>query len=258
MLRLDNISKTFNENTANEMKLFKEFNLKVEEGEFVCVIGSNGAGKSTLLNLITGNIYSDKGKIYLDKEDITNKKEHERCKDISRIFQNPSMGTVPSMTIFENLSMAKNKGEKMGLSFLANKKDRKLFKERLERLNLGLENKLDTAVSQLSGGQRQSLALIMSTFTNPKLLLLDEHTAALDPKTSEIIMEITARIVEEKNLTALMVTHNIDHALKYGNRIIMLHRGNIVIDLEGNMKKDLNKEQLLGLFKDISDRSFFS
>ncbi len=258
MLRLDNISKTFNENTVNEMKLFKEFNLKVEEGEFVCVIGSNGAGKSTLLNLITGNIYLDKGKIYLDKEDITNKKEHERCKDISRIFQNPSMGTVPSMTIFENLSMAKNKGEKMGLSFLANKKDRKLFEERLEKLNLGLENKLDTAVSQLSGGQRQSLALIMSTFTNPKLLLLDEHTAALDPKTSEIIMEITARIVEERNLTALMVTHNIDHALKYGNRIIMLHRGNIVIDLEGNMKKDLNKEQLLGIFKDISDRSFFS
>ena len=258
MLKLENVNKTFNENTVNETKLYKNLNLNVNEGDFICLLGSNGAGKSTLLNLITGNLSTDTGRIYLDKEDITDKKENERCKDISRIFQDPAMGTIPSMTIFENLSMAKNKGEKLGLTFLKNKKDRDLFKESLSKLNLGLEDKLDVVVSSLSGGQRQSLAVIMATFSTPKLLLLDEHTAALDPETSETVMEITKMIVDENNLTTLMVTHNIDHAIKYGNRLIMLHRGEVIMDLEGDTKNKLTKEELLSLFKDISDRSLFS
>ncbi|NMB27741.1 MAG: ATP-binding cassette domain-containing protein, partial [Tissierellia bacterium] len=177
---------------------------------------------------------------------------------ISRIFQDPSLGTNPSMTIYENLSMAKNKGNKFGLSFLIDKKDEEYFKELLKVLHLGLEDKLHTPVSQLSGGQRQSLALIMAVLGEPELLLLDEHTAALDPKTSEIVMEITDKIVKEKGLTTIMVTHNVDHALRYGNRLIMLHRGNKLIDISGETKNSLTKEELLGLFKDISDKSLFS
>lgn len=258
MLELTSICKTFNLGDINEEKIFDRVSLKVDKGDFICIIGSNGAGKSTLLNIISGKLGIDKGRIILDNSNITSEPENLRCKKISRIFQDPSLGTIPSMTIRENLSMALNKGDKFDFSFLVSKKNEKLFKEALKILALGLEDKLGVAVSKLSGGQRQSLALIMSTLTDPSLLLLDEHTAALDPKTSEIVMDITDRIIKEKNLTALMVTHNIDHAIKYGNRLIMMHRGQIVMDVSGEEKNNLTKEKLLSLFKGVSDRSLFS
>lgn len=258
MLRLENISKIFNRGSVNEQKVFENFSIDINDNDFITLIGSNGAGKSTLLNIISGKIKVDSGRIVLNGSDITEEREYEKCKIISRIFQDPSMGTNPSMTIYENLSMAKNKGKKFGLGFLVDKDDEEYFKEILKVLHLGLEDKLHTPVSQLSGGQRQSLALIMAVLGEPKLLLLDEHTAALDPKTSEIVMDTTERIVKEKGLTTLMITHNIDHAIKYGNRLIMLHRGNILIDISGNMKSSITKKELLSLFKDISDKSLFS
>lgn len=258
MLRLENISKTFNRGSINEQSVFENFSIDIKDNDFITIIGSNGAGKSTLLNIISGKIKVDSGRIVLNDTDITEEREYEKCKIISRIFQDPSMGTNPSMTIYENLSMAKNKGKKFGLGFLVDKGDEEYFKKILKVLHLGLEDKLHTPVSQLSGGQRQSLALIMAVLGEPKLLLLDEHTAALDPKTSEIVMDTTERIIKEKGLTTLMITHNIDQAIKYGNRLIMLHRGNIVIDISGNMKSSMTKKELLSLFKDISDKSFFS
>lgn len=258
MLRLENVSKTFNKGSINEQKVFDNFSIDIGNDDFMCVLGGNGAGKSTLLNIISGKIEIDKGKLILNGIDVTENTEYEKCRRISRIFQDPSLGTNPSMTIYENLSMAKNKGNKFGLSFLIDKKDEEYFKELLKVLHLGLEDKLHTPVSQLSGGQRQSLALIMAVLGEPELLLLDEHTAALDPKTSEIVMEITDKIVKEKGLTTIMVTHNVDHALRYGNRLIMLHRGNKLIDISGETKNSLTKEELLGLFKDISDKSLFS
>ena len=258
MLKLENISKIFNRGSINEQKVFENFSIDINDNDFITIIGSNGAGKSTLLNIISGKIKVDSGRIILNGSDITEEREYEKCKIISRIFQDPSMGTNPSMTIYENLSMAKNKGKKFGLGFLVDKGDEENFKEILKVLHLGLEDKLHIPVSQLSGGQRQSLALIMAVLGEPKLLLLDEHTAALDPKTSEIVMDTTEKIVKEKGLTTLMITHNIDHAIKYGNRLIMLHRGNIVIDISGNMKSSMTKKELLSLFKDISDKSFFS
>lgn len=258
MLQLENISKTFNKGSINENKVFDNFNINIDNGDFVCVVGSNGAGKSTFLNIVSGKVPVDTGRITLDKLDITREKEFERCKKISRIFQDPSLGTIPSMTIYENMSIAKNKGNSFGLSFLKEKKKEKYFKELLEVFDLGLEDKLHNPVSQLSGGQRQSLALLIAVLGNPELLLLDEHTAALDPKTSEIVMDITDKIVKEKNLTTLMITHNIDHAIKYGNRIVMFHRGEILIDLSGEEKERLTKEKLLSLFKDMNDRNFFS
>ncbi|MFA5523234.1 MAG: ATP-binding cassette domain-containing protein [Tissierellales bacterium] len=258
MLELTNISKTFNIGDINEERLFHKLSLKVNKGDFICILGSNGAGKSTLLNIISGKLGIDRGRIILNNSDITKETESLRCQKISRIFQDPALGTVPSMTIRENLSMALNKGKSFDFSFLVNKKNESLFNELLKVLDLGLEEKLDSVVSKLSGGQRQSLALIMSTLTDPNLLLLDEHTAALDPKTSEIVMGITSNIIVDKNLTALMVTHNIEHAIKYGNRLIMIHRGEVLIDVEGEEKNNLTKEKLLSLFKDVSDRSLFS
>ena len=258
MLRLKNIFKTFNKGSINEQKVFENFSMDIGDDDFICVLGSNGAGKSTLLNIISGKIPLDEGNLILNGIDVTEDTEHEKCRKISRIFQDPSLGTNPSMTIYENLSMAKNKGNKFGLSFLVDKKDEEYFEGLLEVLRLGLEDKLHTPVSQLSGGQRQSLALIMAVLGEPELLLLDEHTAALDPKTSEIVMEITDKIVKEKGLTTIMVTHNIDHALRYGNRLIMLHRGNKIIDISGGTKNSLTKGELLCLFKDISDKTLFS
>ncbi|WP_427339436.1 ABC transporter ATP-binding protein [Caloranaerobacter sp. DY30410] len=258
MLELINISKTFNPNNINENQIFKNLSLKIDKGDFICIIGSNGAGKSTLLNVISGKIQIDEGNINLNGKDITKETEVVRCKKISRIFQDPSMGTIPSMTVFENLSMAMNKGKKFDFSFLVNKKNEQFFKNILRELDLELENKLYTKVCHLSGGQRQCLSLIMASLTKPDLLLLDEHTAALDPKTSEIVMNITDKIIKEKNLTALMVTHNMNYALKYGNRLIMMHRGKIIMDVTGDEKKNLTREKLLSLFKEVSDRSLFS
>lgn len=258
MLKLNNVFKTFNKDSINEQEVFNNFSMDIGKDDFICVLGSNGAGKSTLLNIISGKVRVDDGDIILNDIDVTEDTEYEKCKRISRMFQDPSLGTNPSMTIYENLSMAKNKGIRFGLSFLIDKKDEEDFKELLKTLHLGLEDKLHTPVSQLSGGQRQSLALIMAVIGRPSLLLLDEHTAALDPKTSEIVMNITEDIVKEKKLTTIMVTHNIEHAIKYGNRLIMLHRGKKIIDIRGQEKSSLSKEELLGLFKDINDRSLFS
>ena len=230
MLELRNIEKYYNPGTVNEMCLFKDFNLKVEKGEFISVVGSNGSGKTSMLNLICGSIPLDGGKILIGDKDITREKEFKRNRRIGRVYQNPSMGTCPSMTILENMALADNKGKTFGLSKGTNKDRVAYYKEQLSLLNLGLEDKLGVKVGALSGGQRQAMALLMSTMTPIEFLILDEHTAALDPKTADLIMELTDKIVKEKNLTTIMVTHNLRYAVEYGNRLLMMHQGNIVLD----------------------------
>ncbi|KOR25479.1 ATP-binding cassette domain-containing protein [Clostridium sp. L74] len=264
MLQIQNLHKVFNKDTINENNLFNNLNLDVKEGEFITVIGSNGAGKSTLLNIISGSIKPDDGRINLEDEDITFSKEYEVSKYIGRVFQDPSKGTAPSMTILENMSMAENKGKRFGLTLGINKKKTSNFVEMLKELNLGLEDKLNVNVGSLSGGQRQALSLIMTAMNKPKMLLLDEHTAALDPKTSKRIIEITEKIIEEEKITALMVTHDLNQAINVGNRLIMMHKGKIVLDIKGKEKKSLTKEKLLKYFENLniedglSDRTLFS
>lgn len=252
MLELNNIYKSFNINTVNEAKVFEDFSLKVNKGEFVSIVGSNGSGKTTLLNIISGNISIDKGSILLDGKDITKEKEYIRAKRIGRVFQDPAKGTAFSMTIAENMALADNKGNNYGLSFGLNKKRLDYYKELVSTLNLGLENKMHTKVGALSGGQRQALTLLISTMTPIDLLLLDEHTAALDPKTSQDIMELTNTIVKEKQITTLMVTHNLRFAVEYGSRLMMFNKGQIVIDKQGEEKEQLKVEDLLGTFNEIS------
>lgn len=264
MLQIKNLYKVFNKNTANENIVFDKLNLRVNKGDFITIIGSNGAGKSTLLNIISGTIQADNGSIMLGDKDISKFPEYKCTKFIGRVFQDPSKGTAPSMTILENMSMANNKGKKFGLNFAVNKKDVPYFKELLSSLELGLEDKLYTQVGLLSGGQRQALSLIMIVMGNPDLLLLDEHTAALDPKTSEKIIELTESIVKDKSITTLMVTHNLNQAIKLGNRLIMLHHGKVILDISGKEKEELTIEKLLKLFENnskedlISDRALFS
>lgn len=264
MLRIENLFKTFNKNTVNENILFKGLNLNVNKGEFVTIIGSNGAGKSTLMNLIAGSIKEDEGTISLDRKELQGTAEYVRSKYIGRVFQDPSKGVALNMTILENLSMAYNKGKAFNLSFGISKKNINFFKDMLSELNLGLEDKLYTKAGLLSGGQRQALCLMMAVMQKPMLLLLDEHTAALDPKTSEKILEITERIIKENDITTLMVTHNLNHAIRLGNRIIMMHRGNVVMDMSGEEKKNLSIKKLIEAFDNIngqdllSDRVLFS
>lgn len=258
MLQIQNLSKTFHRNTINEKTIFSNFKVDINKGDFITVIGSNGAGKSTLLNLISGAIHADEGNIILNKKDLIQLPEHKRSKIISRVFQDPSLGTSPSMTILENLSMAVNKGKKINLSMGVCKEDIPRFKEVLSQLSLGLENMIDTKVGMLSGGQRQALSLVMATISNPDLLLLDEHTAALDPKTSERIVELTEKIVLDKNITTLMVTHNLHQAINQGNRLLMLHQGKIILDIKGEEKKSLTIEKLLSYFDKIQDNQFIS
>ena len=264
MLNIQRLSKTFYPNTVNEKNIFEELNFRVNEGEFVTVIGSNGAGKSTLLNLISGSISPDQGTIQLGHYDLTFVPEHERTRLISRVFQDPTLGTSPTMTIQQNLSLAQNKGKKFGLSLLESKKDIKGFKTLLTPLQLGLENQLQTPVGLLSGGQRQALSLLMATLVKPDLLMLDEHTAALDPKTSAKIMDLTNQIVMDSKITTLMITHNLNHAIVYGSRLIMLHEGKIVLDISGDEKKQLTSEKLLHQFEKnvsngtLSDELLFS
>lgn len=261
MLKIQELHKVFNENTINENKVFNGFSIDVEKGEFISIIGSNGAGKSTLLNIISGNIELDSGEIFIDGEDISNKDEYKRSKIIGRVFQNPSLGIAPNMTILENIALADNKGEKYGLNFGISKKRIPYYKDLLKELNLGLEDKLYTKVSLLSGGQRQALTLLMATMSNPKLLLLDEHTAALDPKTSVKIMDITKKIVKDTQITTLMITHNLKQAIKTGNRLVMMHQGKVIIDVKGKEKEELTTQKLMKLFEDanineeLSDRS---
>lgn len=258
MLNIQRLSKTFYPNTINEKNIFKDLHFRVNEGEFITVIGSNGAGKSTLLNLISGSITPDQGTIQLGHYDLTFVPEHERTRLISRVFQDPMLGTSPTMTIQQNLSLAQNKGKKFGLSLLESKKDVKAFKALLTPLQLGLENQLQTPVGLLSGGQRQALSLLMATLVKPDLLLLDEHTAALDPKTSAKIMELTNQIVMDSKITTLMITHNLNHAILYGSRLIMLHEGKIVLDISGNEKKQLTPEKLLHQFEQNVSNGMFS
>ena len=252
MLELKKIDKYYNPGTVNEMCLFDGFDLTVSDGEFVSVVGSNGSGKTSMLNILCGSIPVDGGKILMNGEDITNKKEYKRNRNIGRVYQNPSMGTCPSMTILENMSLADNKGKFFGLGAGINKARREEYREMLSQLGLGLENKMDVKVGVLSGGQRQAMALLMSTMTPIDFLILDEHTAALDPKTAELIMELTDKIVKEKHLTTIMVTHNLRYAVEYGNRLLMMHQGGIVMDLKGEEKAHLEVEQILDKFNEIS------
>ena len=252
MLELKKIDKYYNPGTVNEMCLFDGFDLTVSDGEFVSVVGSNGSGKTSMLNILCGSIPVDGGKILMNGEDITNKKEYKRNRNIGRVYQNPSMGTCPSMTILENMSLADNKGKFFGLGAGINKARREEYREMLSQLGLGLENKMDVKVGVLSGGQRQAIALLMSTMTPIDFLILDEHTAALDPKTAELIMELTDKIVREKHLTTIMVTHNLRYAVEYGNRLLMMHQGEAVMDLSAKEKQELKVEDILEKFNAIS------
>ena len=252
MLELKNISKYYNPGSVNEMCLFQDFNLTIRDHEFVSVVGSNGSGKTSLLNIICGSIDVDSGNIIVNGTDITGRKDYLRQRKIVRVYQDPSKGTCPSMNILENMSLADNKGKGYGLTKGVNKARIEEYRESLRQLNLGLEDKLYTKVGSLSGGQRQALALLMSTMTPIEFLILDEHTAALDPKTAEIIMELTDKIVREKKVTTIMVTHNLRYAVEYGDRILMMHQGNAVLDKAGEEKKAISTEEIMGIFNRIS------
>ncbi|MBB2181516.1 ATP-binding cassette domain-containing protein [Lachnospiraceae bacterium MD1] len=252
MIELQNINKYYNPGTVNEMCLFQNFNLIVRDGEFVSVVGSNGSGKTSMLNIICGSIPIDSGNIIISGENITFMPEFKRQRRIGRVYQNPAMGTCPSMTILENMSLADNKGKSFNLRKGTNKKRIEYYRENLRKLNLGLEDKLEVPVGSLSGGQRQAMALLMATMTPIEFLILDEHTAALDPKTAELIMQLTDQVVKEKKLTTIMVTHNLRYAVEYGNRLIMMHQGEVVIDKAGQDKQAMRIEDILDQFNQIS------
>ncbi|WP_022819097.1 ABC transporter ATP-binding protein [Fusobacterium russii] len=250
MMHITDIKKSFYSALGEEKSIFRGLNLDIKEGEFISIIGSNGAGKSTLLDTITGNVMVDGGVIEVDGEIINSLAKHRRGKFVSKVYQNPSMGTAPSMTIFENLSMADNKGKVFGFSCGLNHKRKEYYRSLLKELDLGLENLMDTEVQYLSGGQRQCLALLMATLNKPKILLLDEHTAALDPKTSKIIMDKTEEIVMKEGIPTLMITHNLQDAIRYGNRLIMLHNGEIILDISGEEKESLTTDALMKIFQE--------
>lgn len=256
MLELININKNYNPGSVNELCLFKDFNLTVKDGEFVSVVGSNGSGKTSMLNIICGSIAVDSGRILIHGEDITKQKDYIRQRRIGRVYQDPSKGTCPSMTILENMSIAENKGKPYNLGRGVNKAKLETYREMLRPLNLGLEDKMGVQVGSLSGGQRQALALLMATMTPIDFLILDEHTAALDPKTAEIIMELTDQVVKEKKVTTIMVTHNLRYAVEYGNRLIMMHEGNVIYDVAGEEKKNLTVDDLLHKFEEASGEEF--
>ena len=252
MLDIQNISKTFNPGTINEKKALSNLSLHLAPGDFVTVIGGNGAGKSTMLNAIAGVWPVDEGRIVLDGQDITALPEHKRASLIGRVFQDPMMGTAPNMQLEENLALAKRRGDKRGLRWGVTKLERADYHELLKTLGLGLEDRLTAKVGLLSGGQRQAVTLLMAALKQPKLLLLDEHTAALDPATAAKVLELSDRIVNENNLTALMITHNMTDAIQHGNRLIMMNEGRIILDVSGDEKKHLTKQQLVDKFAQLA------
>ncbi len=256
MLEIKNIYKTFNEGTINEKKVFEGLSLTLEDGDFVTVIGGNGAGKSTMLNIVAGAYPVDDGSIIIDGTDVTKLPEYKRARYIGRVFQDPRMGTASDMWVEENMSVADSRGHRRGVRWAITGKDRERYKEQLKLLDLGLEDRLTTKMGLLSGGQRQAITLLMAAMKKPKLLLLDEHTAALDPKTAAKVLEITDKLIKENGLTALMVTHNMRDAIAHGNRIIMMNAGKIVLDIKGEEKKNLTVEALLAKFTQASGAEF--
>lgn len=256
MLEVKNIYKTFNPGTVNEKKALSGVDLTLADGDFVTVIGGNGAGKSTLLNMISGVYSVDSGSILVDGIDITGMPEHKRAKYFGRVFQDPMTGTAATMEIAENLALAARRGKRRTLRFGVTSKEKEQYRELLKTLDLGLEDRLTSKVGLLSGGQRQAITLLMATLQQPKLLLLDEHTAALDPKTSAKVLALTQKIISENKLTAMMVTHNMNDAITYGNRLIMMHEGRIILDISGEEKKQLTVEILLHKFEEVSGSEF--
>lgn len=252
MLQLNNINKVFNAGTVDENRLFSDFSLTVNDGEFVSIVGSNGSGKTTLLNIVCGTLRPDSGSIIFGDTDISNIPEYKRAKKIGRVLQDPKMGSCGSLTILENMALAENKNRSYNLGRAVNKQRENYFRTLLETCGMGLENRLGVLAGSLSGGQRQALALIIATMSDIDLLILDEHTAALDPKSSETLMEITQRVVSEKKLTTLMVTHNLRFAVEYGTRLIMMHTGSAVLDINGEEKQRLCVDDILGKFNEIS------
>ncbi len=256
MLELKNIYKAFNAGTVNEKVALNGLSLTLNEGDFVTVIGGNGAGKSTMLNAIAGAWKIDEGSIVIDGVDITHMPEHKRAKYLGRVFQDPMFGTAPDMEIQENMALAYRRGKKRGLSWGITKKEKEFFKQELKKLELGLEDRMSSKVGLLSGGQRQALTLLMSSMQKPKLLLLDEHTAALDPKTAAKVLELSDKIVSENKLTAMMVTHNMNDAIKHGNRLIMMHNGRVIYDVSGEEKQKLTIDELVQKFSQSSGTEF--
>lgn len=256
MLEIKNVTKIFNAATVNEKIALDEINLTLNDGDFVTVIGGNGAGKSTLLNVVAGTYPVDEGNILIDGIDITKHSEHKRAKFIGRVFQDPMIGTAGDMWIEENMSLAMQRGKKRGLNWAIKREDRELYRELLKKLDLGLEYRLSTKVGLLSGGQRQAITLLMATMQNPKLLLLDEHTAALDPQTAAKVLSLTDELVTSGNITTIMITHNMKDAIRLGNRLIMMHNGKIIYDISGEEKKKLEVSDLLELFAQASNGEF--
>lgn len=252
MLELNNITKRFNVGSVDESTVFDNFNFKVNKGDFVSIIGSNGSGKTTLLNLICGSLKPDSGKILFNGKDITHVSEFKRAKIIGRVFQEPRVGTCADLTILENMALADNKNKPFGLARCVNKKRIDYYKSLVEQCNMGLENRMGVQVGTLSGGQRQALALVIANMTNVELLILDEHIAALDPKSSEIVMDLTNELVLKNNITTMMVTHNLRFAAEYGNRLVMMHAGNAILDIRDEEKQNTKVEDILKIFDEIS------
>lgn len=256
MLKVNHISKTFNAGTINEKLALDDVSLQLEEGDFVTMIGGNGAGKSTLLNCVAGMFPVDRGSIIIDNADVTKLPEYKRAKLLGRVFQDPMMGTAANMGLEENLALAYRRGMKRGLKWGISNQEREYYREILKPLDLGLENRLSTKVGLLSGGQRQALTLLMATMKKPRLLLLDEHTAALDPKTALKVLELSGKLIHEHNITTMMVTHNMKDAIKYGNRLIMMYEGRIIFDVAGEEKQKITIEGLMEKFEKASGGEF--
>lgn len=255
MLELKNLGKVFNKGTVNENRAISDINLKVADGDFITIIGSNGAGKSTLFNLISGSHTPSEGAVFIQEKDVTEEPEYKRAKNIGRIFQNTMLGTASNMTLEDNMMICSRKGFK-GLKISLNKSRREYFKKKLKDLDMGLENRLKDNVGLFSGGQRQALTLLMMVLSEPDLVLLDEHTAALDPKNADLVLKLTVKFIEEYNLTSMMITHNMEHAIKYGNRLLMMDRGEIILDVSGEEKKNLTIRELIERFHNIRKREF--